>query len=492
MMLMRAAKTYPAFVVLIALTAIGGLIGRTAWSDGGVYSATKHGSATSGVERLVGPDFPRGACVQCHYQHASMDGAATGTAYPYLLFAPNDNGLCSSIGCHSGYSANRLFQGPDLYRQAAHVNTPGMVWPGPLPWARKSAELGNCINCHDPHGFSDTQGLIPAMTFSREEKLCLTCHDGSPAHTNIQREVTKSYRHPAGDYAGRHTQAEGPDFNRYGQANRHAECEDCHNVHYLRSQTGAPTPPTASERIRGVSYLEVINGAAFTIPTYVYHAPDDPTPAQYEYQLCFKCHSSWTILPLTSPSGRAPSDKAKQFNPNNPSYHPVEAPGKQTGAVIENSLLAPYTASSTIFCSDCHASDSSTAPRGPHGSSNRFLLKANYTVTELRSSYLSSDFALCYTCHSESALLDESENSVNTNFRFHRKHLQEEKGNRSTLPVCASCHGDSHGSQRERLIDFSQEAHLESFISWNSQQAGGGVGQCSLTCHGERHDRETY
>jgi hypothetical protein len=41
-----------------------------------------------------------------------------------------------------------------------------------------------------------------------------------------------------------------------------------------------------------------------------------------EYQLCFKCHSSWT----TQPAGQ--SDLALLLNNNNPSYHPVEAAGR--------------------------------------------------------------------------------------------------------------------------------------------------------------------
>ncbi len=466
--------------------------GRPARGDGGVYLSTKHGNPLTGIERLTGQDYPRGECLQCHYQHASVEGVSTGAPYPYALFAPNDNGLCSTAGCHAGFSANRIFQGLDVYVQGAHSNAQGMVWPGPLPWARKPADMGKCINCHDPHGYSDAQGLIPAQVFAREEKLCQTCHDGSPAHADISRELAKTYRHPTADYTGRHDMSEGADFTRYGQANRHAECQDCHNPHALRIQTGSPTPPEASENLRGVSYLSVTNGASFTAPTYVYHAPDDPVSVQFEYQVCFKCHSSWTILPLTSPSGRTPTDKAKEFNPNNPSYHPVEASGKQTGAVIENSLLPPYTALSMLLCSNCHASDSSAAPAGPHGSADRFLLKANYIATESRSSYVAGDYALCFSCHSETALLDEHEGSQNTNFRFHSKHLRDTRGNQSTLPVCASCHGNTHGSQRARLIDFSQEQHLQSFTSWTSKQAGGGTGSCTLTCHGERHDNETY
>ena len=45
---------------------------------------------------------------------------------------------------------------------------------------------GKCVNCHDVHGYNmDGTGLIPSLLVSREEKLCLVCHDGSPAAKNI-------------------------------------------------------------------------------------------------------------------------------------------------------------------------------------------------------------------------------------------------------------------------------------------------------------------
>ena len=455
--------------------------------DGGVFTSTKHGDPITGVQRLTGVDYPRGACVQCHYQHASAEGSATGPAEPYGLFAPDDNDLCSSVACHSGTSANHLYQGRTAYDLGGHATALNAVWPGPTPWARRSSDSGKCITCHDPHGYADTQGLIPSLGLAREEKLCLTCHDGSPANTDIQSEITRTYRHPAGTITGKHLAPEGGDATRFGQTNRHSECEDCHNSHTLRQQFAPPTAPTASAALRGVSYLQVVNGAAWTMPAYLYHASDDPSPISYEYQLCFKCHSSWTTLPAASPSGRPPTDKAKEFNPNNLSYHPVEAVGKQTGAVITASLLPPYTAASLLLCSDCHRSDDATAPRGPHGSNNPYLLRDYYATTESSATYSATDYALCFRCHRETALLSNS----NTNFPDHKRHLQRTNGDQPYLPRCVSCHGNTHGSSRKRLVDFSYEPHL-TFVAWTSKEDGGGTGRCSLTCHGHPHNNKAY
>ncbi len=494
-----AAKTRPetalgraSAALAWALLAVLCISVRFAVGDGGVFATTPHGNPTTGIQRLTGPDYPTGACVQCHLQHASIEGSSTGTPNPYALFAPNDNSLCGSAGCHADMSPNHSYPGLSDYNLSVHATNAAAVWPGPTPWPRRTTDEGKCINCHDPHGQADAQGLIPTLGLAREEDLCLTCHDGSPAQANIKGELTKAYTHPIMTIAGRHSVSEGGDLTKFGAGNRHAECADCHNAHEAQHAAVPPTPPAASSLLRGVSYLQVFNGAAWTQPTYLYHAADDPTPIQYEYQLCFKCHSSWTTLPLTLPSGRAPTDKAKEFNPSNAAYHPVEAPGKQTGIVMQHSLLPPYTPSGLVLCSDCHGSDAVGGPRGPHGSTNRFLLRRNYAVAEHSTSYQSGDFALCFLCHSETALLDDQDTGTNTNFRFHRKHLQGAVGNQPFQPLCVSCHGNTHGSDRARLIDFSQEPHLTSFTSWTSKEAGAGIGQCTLVCHGQQHGGEQY
>jgi predicted CXXCH cytochrome family protein len=459
--------------------------------DGGVFTTTKHGDPATGIQRLTGADYPTGACVQCHSQHASAEGSST-TPYPYALFAPDDNNLCGAAECHADAGANHVYRGLSDYNLSAHATDPAVVWPGPTPWPRRAADQGKCINCHDPHGQADAQGLIPALALAREEKLCLTCHDGSPAYANISGELTKAYAHPVTTVAGRHRVEEGGDPAAFGAGNRHAECADCHNAHDLQHAAVPAAPPDASSELGGVSYIEVFNGAAWTQPTYLYHAADDATRIQYQYQLCFKCHSSWTTLPLTTPSGRAATDKAKELNPNNLSYHPVEAPGKQTTITWPaNDLIPPRTATSIISCTDCHAADSPSSPRGPHGSIYRYLLKADYRAEEHRASYASTDYALCFGCHSETALLSTS-GPADTNFADHARHLQTAAGDQPYLPTCNSCHGNVHGSDRKRLIDFSQELHLTSFTSWTSKEDGAGIGQCTLVCHGHQHSGAEY
>ena len=339
-------------------------------STDGVYEFTKHGNATTGVERIS--DEPRGDCTHCHDEHASRDGVETpGGPYDYLLFNENDNNLCYTNDgtgpCHASAGANEIYQGSTVYENSLHSISADMYWPGPTPSARPSSDYGKCLNCHTPHGYEDGSGLIPSQTFSREENLCQTCHDGSPA-SDIQSEMTKIYRHPADDYSGRHNQSEDGTSSNFGSSNRHAECVDCHNPHYANSDAITPLAPDASNRNKGVSGVSVINSMAGSQPSYTYIPPN--VGIDYEYQLCFKCHSSWTIQPGGQP------DMAVLFNINNPSYHPVENQGKNAninpGAFV-NGWLPTYL----TYCTDCHTSDN-TLVRGPHGSQYNYILKQNY------------------------------------------------------------------------------------------------------------------
>ena len=123
-----------------------------------------------------------------------------------------------------------------------------------------------------------------------------------------------------------------------------------------------------------------------------------------EATLCFKCHTGYywgTGTPPTSPSGAfAETDVAKEFNPANVGnwstagttttwttgetaggFHPVLASaGGNLGRTAN--IKAPWTTTSLMTCSDCHDSDTTTDPSGPHGSAARFILKGPNTAVE--------------------------------------------------------------------------------------------------------------
>ncbi len=202
---------------------------------------------------------------------------------------------------------------------------------------------------------------------------------------------------------------------------------------------------------------------------------------QKEYELCYRCHSESANLPGAS------TDKHLEFKVNNPSYHPVEGEGKNTYVI---SLKEPYVAKkekagdvSIITCSDCHGSDDSSGPRGPHGSNFPGLLKSNYEMDDERpeSDYA---YALCYKCHDRTSILN------NESFPYHAQHIQGEIG-RQEGTSCFTCH-DAHGSaQYQHLIRFNEDVVSENAngeLKYDAQGYSARHGSCFLNCHGVEHD----
>ncbi len=452
---------------------------RPAGTRGGVYTQTKHGNATTGVKRTS--DRPVGSCQQCH----APEGRGSGRN-AFGLFAPNTNALCAT--CHGAAGANGIYQGPIPYNISSHATSTVMVWPGADPAvdrgalrAKSPADAGKCVNCHTPHGNRDAAGLIPSLTFSREEKLCIVCHDGSPAAKNVKADLAKIYRHPAGTITGKHDEAEGGTPAKYGFTptnNRHAECVDCHNLHVAKADLSPPTGPAASNRLLGMGRVAVTNGAAGAVPLYMYRGPSDSSPP-LEYEICFKCHSSWTTLPLTTPSGGAPKDKAVQFNPNNASYHPVEAAGKDA-KINANAFVNNWNATKTMYCTDCHTSDT-TSVRGPHGSLYNYILKLDYRVSG--SPRTTSPAELCFDCHRYDTYANaRAAAAVQGYSRFNAPAY----GNGHTLHVaqrqqpCFACH-ESHGSPAlPHLMVTGRSPGLSGY----TETLTGGT--CNTTCHAAR------
>lgn len=410
-------------------------------------------------------------CTTCHDVH--YQGAGDGM----LLRSGNVNALCAD--CHTL---------ADTATPAAHLSpSTGVLWPGPqygtlFPAITAASKRGTCINCHQTHGWPDGENPsqdYPALLVNREERLCYACHDGSPVATNILGQFTKSYRHPTGDYSGRHSVGEGGNPTSYGTANRHAECEDCHNSHVARGDDTAPVAPAASNRILGVDRVAVTNGAAGTTPTYTYRGPTDTTAPITEYQVCFKCHSSWT----TQPAGQ--SNMAVKFNSNNPSYHSVEAQGKDTN-INANAFVNGWTALQTMYCSDCHTGEDGTV-RGPHGSQYRYLLKQPAIASSTRRTMASTEE--CFACHRFNTYANEGASITEKGYsRFNRP--TEEEGHTKHVndhqAPCYACH-DSHGSTtKPHLIVTGRTPGINSY----TETATGG--SCSPTCHGTKTYRINY
>src|ERR1051326_2914158 len=94
------------------------------------------------------------------------------TAAEVSLTGPDDNTFCDH--CHTTPWAGGSYAGTRSYDGSAHGSGSATIWPGPYPPPRTEADApGKCLNCHDPHGWEDADGMIPRLTIGREEVLCL-------------------------------------------------------------------------------------------------------------------------------------------------------------------------------------------------------------------------------------------------------------------------------------------------------------------------------
>lgn len=213
-----------------------------------------------------------------------------------------------------------------------------------------------------------------------------------------------------------------------------------------------------------------------------------------EYQVCLKCHSNYAYT--TPPNLGSPytgttasgtnqmtqyTNQAKEFNApsshageplsvgsdggahstynanNHRSWHPVMAATGRTDAKrgtttssFESPFTGGYTGTQTIYCSDCHGSSTgatsySTTPTngedgdawGPHGSTNAFILKGEWSsstgATGRENSYSSN--ALCFKCHKRSLYADRNAGSSSGFGSLHGYHTDKIEKLR-----CSWCH----------------------------------------------------
>lgn len=417
----------------------------------GAYLKTAHGDSIKGPQRLM--DRPRGDCTQCH-DHSTGDRSVATNGYG--LFTRDDNNLC--FVCHALPSEDGVFPSGATWQQSSHA------------LARRQGDAGNCVACHDPHGVKDAKGVIPAMLAGRESDLCVKCHDGSRA-ADIRDQLTKPYWHGM-NARGSHDTHEGSDPAKFAAIpvqNRHVECSDCHNSHRAIKERLAPDAPAASSLLAGVSRIEVSNNGAGLAPRYTFRPADDPSQAN-EYEICFKCHSGWT----KQPAGQ--TDIALVTNPNNPSYHPIQAAGKNP-KIDPNAFVNGYEADSIITCTACHGGDDPTVT-GMHGSSYRSILK--------KASGTTAKDDICFSCHSYDVYGNATATQdVQRASRFNAGVGHAFHAGAKSI-ACSSCH-DTHGSTRlPFLIAKNRFPGITTYV----QTPTGGT--CTSSCHASQTYTITY
>jgi len=375
-------------------------------------------------------------CTTCHDAHDNANGQ-------FLVLSNRGSALCEA--CHQ---KSNWINSP----HNTATNTWNGVAPDPWPNSTFTTVADNaCGNCHAAHNAGVPERLFHAGT---EEAVCFNCHNGNVT-SNVQTDFLLPSNHPLGLATGLH-QPYPVETAPVPLASRHVECIDCHNAH------AASTDPVGAVGISGVDW----NG----IPV---------SPITTKDQLCFKCHDN-RPTPLTPRTALQPNVRL-EFDPVNPTFHPIRAVAKLASA----SLLPPWIPGATpapgvnIFtnsCFECHLDK-------PHGTTSAALLKLNMNIAMGPES--PTAYELCYSCHDRNIILGD------TTFREHNMHIVGEQA------TCVTCH-DPHGASLAagasiannlRLINFNT-AVVTGARLWTG--TGNNTGSCTLICHGENHAPETY
>jgi predicted CxxxxCH...CXXCH cytochrome family protein len=228
-----------------------------------------------------------------------------------------------------------------------------------------------------------------------------------------------------------------------GPGQRHASCLDCHDPHQARPGTHAQGTNVAGPPLQGAW------GAKWTGTLAAWAPPSSANLVKtaivagtdLEATLCFKCHSAFYGTLPTSPSGGfTETDQARELNPGNAGFHPVLASASGNLGATSN-VIAPWTRTSLMACTDCHESSVTTDPSGPHGSAAKFILKGPNTswsnsLTLAGGAMPAGTF--CANCHASSF--------TNSRYPAHTR------GEHSGLP-CMNCHAAvPHGGPRPGML----------------------------------------
>jgi predicted CXXCH cytochrome family protein len=309
-----------------------------------------------------------------------------------------------------------------------------------------------CPTCHRGHGVSRSP-----MLGKPQAELCLSCHGSGSGQQLALRNTSRSTLRPATETSSLSSVLSQPFVHPITESafSRHepgaVTCTSCHSPH---------------RAARNATQMAVESGLA---------KPSPRNPGRFEYEMCAECHGSKGVTTQNL------LDIRRQFSPDNRSYHPVEAPARSSSPSLISGL-----AGQGVNCTDCHGNSDSRGPRGPHGSSVRFILRSAYTTADGSQESLQT-YSLCYDCHAREQVLDSPA------FPPHRLHVEEE------MTSCATCHS-AHGSVRNRsLIRFGEETILAGAVSPSATTGqvaflsdSEGSGSCYLTCHGYDHAPATY
>ena len=492
---------------------------------GGDFKRTSH--------HVTGAIPTVGDCIKCHYMGDHKDGTVKlldpdqGFLNIYTYNPANKSSVESfCINCHDANGSNG-----DLTPFSDNITVPVIdqaMWAASSHKTAGTANANTCLACHDNGHGSNKSTLIGPYAYAgpgtgtdlmnEEEGFCLGCHGAGGAATiqvhlsfsgNANTATAFRKHDPTATYRihnnGENTGAA------FGGTNRHVECADCHNPHAAKSYA-VTVAPAIYNGLTGVSGVTPAYAGAGAPTGFTFN-----TNATYEYEVCYKCHSSFTTLPTYLPAGWTGTadqadalkklttggtntqiadsrDMAQEYNPNNQSFHPVMAAGKNLN-INAATFQTGWTYTSRMYCSDCHDNNQKATAgygRGPHGSQNLHILDAGtgasgttgFKTTHNGTNTAVTDF--CTKCHQATSYIS---GNTSSRYGYHNYHVAG-----TTQEGCYICH-DTHGSEQFHLINFSRNQAPTiciSSVGTNTQAAfahaaGMATNTCTVTCHGTSH-----
>jgi predicted CxxxxCH...CXXCH cytochrome family protein len=362
-----------------------------------LYTDSNQRATTATTSTRARTDFDAaaangGPCLSCHRFSSAATGAIDKAAYDTSAHDYTTSTWTWEYALHLGTFARNCTK---CHASAVEGTTPSA-----------SATGSGTAAVH----FNSNPTLLAGTTSPiAAGNVCFNCHGsaGSPANG------------AQGNRSGKNIQAQFAKANPHDSA---GSCVDCHAPHAARGGTHATPGNKAGPPIQGAAGAALATNPAFwTAPAAGAFTPTTIVAGtDVEATLCFKCHSAFGG---TLPAGT--TDTAREFNPNNSGnwfttgttttwsanetaggFHPVLSDaGNNLGRVNLANLQAPWstTTRNLMTCTDCHESNSTTDPNGPHGSTAAFILKGPNIAWNASSAATSTGMpggVFCSNCHS--------------------------------------------------------------------------------------------
>ncbi len=261
-----------------------------------------------------------------------------------------------------------------------------------------------CTDCHNPHR------VMRNSLFNDTGNALNPTHDHSAGHSNIASGALRgswgvepvygaiefpslplSYQVKTGDGGSGASTAVSSDW----VTREYQICLKCHSDYGYSDNNAFPTGTRPNLSLAGGGTPPNTNG----LTQYTNQAMEFQAPVTH----------------TGDPSGVTNSGAGSNFtggtNRNYRSWHPVmQSTGRTPGVRNANGnvWVAPWennVGTQTMYCSDCHGSDTGNAtvvpagnnPWGPHGSNNDFILKGTWDKDTGNTA--SANTGLCFKCH---------------------------------------------------------------------------------------------